>query len=262
MNYYGTEKQQRLQRQCDEAQSMIAVTPGLVQAGRFFSVDDIDRIDWAFVEDRLANDGVFGFRMVPSNRVEEIREKLGSSYRLDLWSVFSANRDTAIAACTSVLQSGLPDGLKRIDLTNNSEGEAIRLIQTCMAENSIAPFSGAMLIGNVLPAATLAFADADGHIVATAHANMGFNSHSRHRSTAWVGLITVAPQARGRGLGRSINAMAIMAAVEDLGADAVVEFVHADNTVSRRMIEACGLRLDPRLVCGLAVPTVDARFTT
>ncbi|OCP19682.1 MULTISPECIES: GNAT family N-acetyltransferase [unclassified Ensifer] len=262
MNYYGTEKQQRLQRQCDEAQSMIAATPGLVQAGRFFSVDDIDRIDWAFVEDRLASDGVFGFRMMPTTRIDEIREKLGSSYRMDLWSVFSADRDTAIAACTSILETDLPDGLTRVDLTDHSEEEAIRLIQTCMAENGIAPFSGAMLIGQVVPAATLAFADADGHINATAHANMAFNSHSRHRGTAWVGLITVAALARGRGLGRSINAMAIMAAVERLGANAVVEFVHADNTVSRRMIESCGLRVDPTLVCGLAVPTVDARFTT
>lgn len=262
MNYYGTEKQQRLQRQCDEAQSIIAATPGLVQAGRFFSVDDIDRIDWAFVEDRLASDGVFGFCMMPTTRIEEIREKLGSSYRLDLWSVFSADRDTAIAACKSLLEADLPDGVTRVDLTDHSADEAIRLVQTCMAENGIAPFSGAMLIGKVVPAATLAFADVDGHIAATAHANMPFNSHSRHRSSAWVGLITVAAQLRGRGLGRSINALAIMAAAEGLGANAVVEFVHAENAASRRMIESCGLRLDPELVCGLAVQTVDARFTT
>jgi len=34
MNYYGTERQQRLQRLADEAQARIAATPGLVQAGR------------------------------------------------------------------------------------------------------------------------------------------------------------------------------------------------------------------------------------
>ncbi|MCA1368671.1 GNAT family N-acetyltransferase [Bradyrhizobium sp. BRP14] len=241
---------------------MISATPGLAQAGRFFSVDDIDLIDWAFVEDRLARDGVFGFRLIPSDRVEEIRKKLGSSYRLDLWNVYSADRSTAIAACTSIMEAGLPDGLTRVDLTDHSAEVATGLIQICMAENGIAPFSGAMLLGKVIPAATLAIADADGHIVATAHANRSFNAHSRHRSTAWVGLITVETQRRGSGLGRSINALAIMAAFDRLGANAVVEFVHADNTVSRRMIEACGLRLDPALVCGLAVPTVDARFTT
>ncbi|WP_028744666.1 hypothetical protein [Rhizobium mesoamericanum] len=64
MTYYGSEKQQRLQRQSDEAQNMIAATPGLVQAGRFFSTDNLDLIDWAFVDERLAKDGVFGFRMV------------------------------------------------------------------------------------------------------------------------------------------------------------------------------------------------------
>ncbi|TCU20484.1 GNAT family N-acetyltransferase [Rhizobium sullae] len=261
MNYYGTEKQQRLQRQCDEAQAMIAATPGLVQAGRFFSVDDIDRIDWAFVEDRLASDGLFGFRMMPTTRIEEVHEKLGPSYRLDRWSVFSADRDTAIAACTPILEADLPDGLTRIGLIDDSGDAAIRLIQIGMAENGIAPFSGAMLLGKIVPAVTVAFADTDSRIVATAHANMAFNAYSKHRSTAWAGLITVAAQQRRRGLGRSINALAIMAALENLGANAIVEFVHSDNTASRRMIESCGLRLDPTLVCGLAVPIVDARFT-
>ncbi len=142
------------------------------------------------------------------------------------------------------MEADLPDGLTRVDLINDPEDEAIRLVQICMAENSIAPFSGAMLLGKVVPAVTVAFADTDGRIVATAHANMAFNAHSKFRSTAWVGLITVAAQQRRCGLGRSINALAIMEAFESLGADAIVEFVHSDNTASRRMIEI--VRAAPR----------------
>ena len=261
MTYYGSEKQQRLQRQSDEAQTMIAATPGLVQAGRFFSVDNFDLIDWAFVAERLAKDGVFGFRMMPATRVEDIRAKLGPSYRVDVWNVCKADRNTATVACTPTLKADIPSGLTRLNLTADPD-EAIRSVQTCVAENEIVPFSGAMLAGKVVPAVTIALADDHGNIVATAHANMPFNAYSSHRGTAWVGLIAVAAQQRGNGLGRLINALAIRGAFETLGADEVVEFVHADNTVSRRMIEACGLRLDPAILCGLATPLVDPRFTT
>ncbi len=112
-----------------------------------------------------------------------------------------------------------------------------------------------------MPAVTIGLADASGRIVATAHANMSFSDHSKYRSTAWVGLIAVTAQQRGRGVGRYVNALAITAAVNVLGAHTVVEFVRADNTPSRRMIESCGLRLDPALLCGLATPAANARFT-
>ncbi|MEK1894993.1 MAG: GNAT family N-acetyltransferase [Rhizobium sp.] len=262
MNYYGTEKQQRLQRQSDEAQARIAATPGLVQAGRFFSFDDFDRIDWAFVDERLAKDGVFGFRMMPATRIEDIRQKLGSSYRVDVWTVFRADRTTAVAACTPIAAAGLPDRLTFLDVLARPEDETVRRIQLCMAGNGIAPFSADMLLGKIVPAVTVAVADEDGNIVATAHANLPFNTHSSYRGVAWVGLITVTADQRGKGLGRVVNALAIMAAFEKLGADEVVEFVHADNTASRRMIGSCGLRLDPAILCCLATPIVDARFTT
>ncbi|WP_431322419.1 N-acetyltransferase family protein [Rhizobium sp. YTU87027] len=262
MTYYGSERQQRLQRQSDEAQTMIAATPGLVQAGRFFSTDNFDLIDWAFVDERLAKDGVFGFRMMPATRIEDIREKLGRSYRVDVWNVCKADGNTAMAACISILKDNIPAGLTRLDLPPDPEDAAIQRIQACMAENGIAPFSGAMLVGKIVPAVTIALVDDHGDVVATAHANMPFNGDSKHRGTAWVGLIAVAAQQRGNGLGRLINALAVREAFETLGADEVVEFVHADNTVSRRMIEACGLRLDPAILCGLATPIVDARFTT
>ncbi|EJL49478.1 acetyltransferase, ribosomal protein N-acetylase [Rhizobium sp. CF122] len=262
MNYYGTEKQQRLQRQSDEAQARIAATPGLVQAGRFFSVDNFNLIDWAFVDERLAKDGVFGFRMMPTTHIEDIRQKLGSSYRIDVWNVCRADRTMAVAACTPIRAADLPNGLTCLGLSDRHEDETIRRIQICMTDNGIAPFSAYMLLGKIVPAVTVALADGDGNIVATAHANMPFNTHSRYRGMAWVGLITVTADQRGKGLGRLVNALAIMAAFETLGADEVVEFVHADNAVSRRMIQSCGLQLDPTILCGLATPVVDARFTT
>ncbi|MBZ9788871.1 hypothetical protein K9B32_01835 [Rhizobium sp. 3T7] len=41
-----------------------------------------------------------------------------------------------------------------------------------MTDNGIAPLSAYMLLGKIVPAVTVALADGDGNIVATAHANM------------------------------------------------------------------------------------------
>ncbi|MBL6430524.1 MAG: hypothetical protein HPM95_02065 [Alphaproteobacteria bacterium] len=55
--------------------------------------------------------------------------------------------------------------------------------------------------------------------------------------------------------------MMVVAAFRDLGASHVYELVSAANEVSRRMVEACGLRHAPDLVCGLATREQAARFT-
>ena len=77
----------------------------------------------------------------------------------------------------------------------------------------------------------------------------------------WGGLVAVDDAQRGKGLGRLINAMMVVAAFRDLGASHVYELVSATNEVSRRMVEACGLRHAPELVCGLATREQAARFT-
>ena len=66
---------------------------------------------------------------------------------------------------------------------------------------------------------------------------------------------------RGRGLGNDINARMVFSVFRELGAEQVYEFVSSTNVASRRMVEACGLRLDPDRVCGIATPTESARFT-
>lgn len=97
-------------------------------------------------------------------------------------------------------------------------------------------------------------------MAACAHAYLPHNRHSVREKTAWVGLVAVAPDQRGRGLGRRINARAICMAVQALGADAIYELVSADNVPSRRMVEACGPRLRADLLCGIGTAGTQ-RFT-
>ena len=53
----------------------------------------------------------------------------------------------------------------------------------------------------------------------------------------------------------------IVSVFRDLGAAHVYELVSAKNVPSRRMVEACGLRHEPGLVCGIAIPNDGALFT-
>ena len=72
---------------------------------------------------------------------------------------------------------------------------------------------------------------------------------------------SVAEAQRGKGLGSFINARMIVSAFERLGASHVYELISAANLPSRRMAEACGLRHEAGLVCGIAVREGGRRFT-
>ena len=73
--------------------------------------------------------------------------------------------------------------------------------------------------------------------------------------------VAIAGFVLGCGVGAGVMYALIRAAFEELGAQYVYEMVAPSNIASRRMVEACGLRLDPALRCGVAVPVEAARFT-
>jgi RimJ/RimL family protein N-acetyltransferase len=90
---------------------------------------------------------------------------------------------------------------------------------------------------------------------------MPHNAYSPYHDYAWGGLVAVAEPHRGKGLGKVINALMIDRVFRDLKASHIYELVSASNVVSRRMVEACGLRLEPALTCGMATPHQSGRFT-
>ena len=160
--YFGTEIQQRLQRETDELHAMIDATPGLFHAGRMFGCDDPDRVGWDFICEHLESDGVFGFRMIPVEKAADIGERLASQgYRWDTWDVFTADGKQALAASLPIIESGLPDGLAEVSLPTDPEDAILRQIQQCMADCGVAAFSGSMLLGRFAPACTVAVAPID-----------------------------------------------------------------------------------------------------
>lgn len=260
--YFGTQRQQLLQERTHTFRDWMAETPGIYNAGRFIGTDDPDRAVWSDLETILDRDGILGLRMVTRDQASRFFPGLEArGYRIDTWDIFTAAVADIADRVASILSSGLPAGIRACPPLSGPEGDDTRRLQQFLADNGMAPFSGTMLAGTPSVARTIALENADGAIVACGHAYFPHNRHSRFSRYAWVGLIAVAASQRGSGLGRLVNAMLLDAAARELGADHVYELVGATNIASRRMVESCGLRIAGDLVCGVATPAQEDRFT-
>ncbi|MGO4138471.1 GNAT family N-acetyltransferase [Rhizobium brockwellii] len=260
--YFGTDTQQRLQAQAEASAEFIASTPGACQAGRTMGCDDPRIFGWDRIDEILGRDGACGFRLIDTDNVDDIRSELESrGCRFDTWDVFIADHDTALAASKRLVDRPLVDGYFLLPTPNAAESKQVKDLQAMMASAGLVPFSGSMLTGEIASATTIAITDADANVVSTAHGYMPHNAYSPYRQYAWGGLVAVAESCRGQGLGKYVNALMIERVFQELGASHVYELVSASNLPSRRMVEACGLRLEPTLTCGIATHRESARFT-
>lgn len=260
--YFGTEKQQHLQAQAEAAWGFISTTPGACQTGRTMGCDDPDRLGWDRIIEFLERDGICGFRLIPVDTVIGLKSRLATlGYRFDTWDVFLADRETGLATSEAILAGGLPDGLIELEMPTDPESDYTQRIQALMSEVGVVPFSGSMLTGDLGSATTVAFGELDRAVLATAHGYLPHNAFSVFNRYAWGGLVAVAESRRGKRIGNYVNARMVVNVIRNLAATDVYELVSATNMPSRRMVESCGLRHEPALVCGSAIPTDGARFT-
>lgn len=260
--YFGTAEQKRLQQRAEEYANFIAATPGACQAGRTLACDDVDKFGWDRIFHILDEDGVCGFRLIDASRTDEMSSEMAKrKYRFDTWDVFLAPRSTALAASGRLAHLPLPSPCLRRASPTGAESEETGLVQSLMASAGLVPFSGTMLTGGFGRSTTPLIGDSTGSVIACAHGYMPHNVHSLYQGYAWGDLVAVAEAQRGMGLGKVINALMIDRVFEGLNATHIYELVSATNVVSRRMVEACGLRLEAKLTCGMATPQERGRFT-
>ncbi len=259
--FFGTDTQIALQRLTLERRAVIDETPGLYNAGRFYGTDNPDRIGWAGIDAILREQGMLGLRMVsPAQRAAYAPGLAERGYRFDTWDTMIADAATVRPRIEAILAEDLPDGLTLAPALTEPEGASTRRVQQFVSDAGIVPFPGTLLI-EAPGQASVIIADRDGNPVAFANGCFPHNRFSPHHRSAWVGLVAVDPKARGLGLGKIVNALAIRRMVEEFGAERVYELVSATNEASRRMVEACGPTVDPTLLCGSVVPDGAQRFT-
>ncbi|MFN0263032.1 GNAT family N-acetyltransferase [Tepidamorphus sp. 3E244] len=258
--YFGTPHQQLLQQRVDELADWYRTVPGAVNGGRMLGVDDVEALGWDTIFDRLEKDGVITFRVIPVEQIPAVEQTLSErGYRIDWWNVFTGTASSILSRTADETMRTLPEDYTVVsgdDLTS----DVVQEMQACMDRNGVRPFSGRIIAGLSEESVSLAVRDADGTIVATACGHFPYNSASGNHRTAWAGLVAVDDAQRGKRLGITVNAEIVRRCVTELGAEKVQEFVNASNTVSRRMVERCGLALDASCMSGMATRGGE-RFT-
>ncbi|MDE4100069.1 GNAT family N-acetyltransferase [Phaeobacter gallaeciensis] len=240
--YFGTEKVKALQQARDEQVATLAQLPGAVVHARTFSSDDPVKLGWEHLRKIMSDEGMVTLRGADIATVEVAKEKLSDfDPKLHIWDLFMADAKTIRNVCGAIVQSGLPDGVKRISEDAMNPQKA-REVQAFLTDQGVSPFSTDALLGKLFPARLIALQNSDDRIVAAGFAAMTHNRHSPYHKSAWVGLIAVDPELRGLGLGKLVDAICNLSAVTELQAASTMEFVAQDNAPSRAMLESCGLR--------------------
>ena len=251
---FGDARKRALQARALADHAWAWQTPGACFAARLAGVEDPERLGWDTVARLLTRDGCLTLRMIPvAARPGVDRRLAGTGHRVDWYDVFEAETSARAARPAPAL----PQGFAALPAT----GAAIARAQAFMAAQGVAPAPGAVMAGCYGPAVLELLADATGALVAAAFAHMPYNRHSPHAGTAWAGLVAVAPEHRGRGLGVMVNARCLARLGRELQATRVQEFAAPDNIASRRTIERSGLALRPDVIAGVVTPEEAERFT-
>ncbi|MFN3210626.1 MAG: GNAT family N-acetyltransferase [Roseovarius sp.] len=259
---HGSAAQRKLQAATLAAADTLRDTPGAVFAARMAGTDDPDRFGWDRIEQILRDQGAITFRMTPTEDCPEIERRLADiGCAITWWDVFDGPRDRIRAACDDALGQARDD-LVPAAPSGPDDLAFFEKVQDFIARCGIAPYPAQVLSGQTGPAALAVLTDpADGAIAATAFAYFPYNAHGPHHATAWAGLVAVHEAQRKRGIGVRVNALALRAAVDDLGAERVQQFARTTNLASCRMIERCGLRLRRDVRSGIAQPAGAQSFT-
>jgi RimJ/RimL family protein N-acetyltransferase len=218
-------------------------------------------LGWDVVFEHLKHDGIFGFRMIPTDRIGAVEERLEQAgFGIDFWDVFTGSAPDILEATDNLILT-IPDELEPVPEDQFGNTEVMHSIQECMVRSGVVPFSGRMLSGNATLSHLTALRDSEGKIVATAFGYLPHNRFSPHEKSAWAGLVSVDESWRGMRLGVTVNALAVRACLEKLDAHTVYEMVSETNLASRRMVERCGLTFNHFYKSGIA-RSAGGRFTT
>lgn len=240
--YFGDEQTRLLQSRRDEQIQEMMSTPGAVGHARVFTSDDPDVLGWDRIREVIEIEGLVSLRGVNENKVREAQEKLADfDVVAHHWDIFFGDAEDVRAACTPLANQGLPAGITR-QSDETIDANSLHEMQAFLSSHGVSPFSKTALSGALFPGKPIILRKPDGGVAAVAFAGLTHNEHSWLSGVAWVGLVAVDPTMRGLGLGKAVDAIANLVAIDELGAQGTTEFVAADNAPSRAVLMACGLR--------------------
>lgn len=257
VEFVGSDEMVAIQKRMIARQPMLQNCPWLANGDRLLAYLEPDEATWPAVRALAEEDGVLALTLVDQDfAIAEIRRGLGEVWSVDFWDAFQGSATDILPASTMVVASTpLPNGWSIMSAPTLSDAD-INEVQLLNQAGDVAANPAFAMRGELKPALTVLIRDASGRLVATAFATMMFHPESRLGNTVFVGLVSVAEDARGNGLGKLVNARALLDSHDAMGWSQAVEFVASYNTASRRMVSGCGLSHTRGLVGAIAM-----RFT-
>lgn len=259
--YVGTASQRRIQQRLRQRQAWIAQTPGAVNAGRWMVFDDPAQVGWRRVMELANEDELVLFAMLPEDEITgEVAARFGPAWRTKSWTAYTGAPAAVIDASRRVIDRvRLPAGW-RIDGLTRPNDRQIDAVQRLNSAVGLSPYPAYFSRGEAVPILTACIADGEGVLMATASAVMRYHPAGRLGGLAFVGSVSVAAEAHGRGLGKLVNAVALTQSHTALGWTTASQQVTADNAVSQAMIKRCGLSFADG-VASVAAIASDEAFT-
>lgn len=240
---------------------MIAQTPALVNGGRVLHCLDPDAVGWDVVRQLAGEDRLIGFPVMdPDVAVGLIRDNLGPQWKTPVWHALLGGKEQVLAACAAVIAAvPLAAGWSVVHYSCPSEAQLAQ-VQALNAQTGVAPYPAYYMRSEAVPVLTTCIHDETGDLIATASVADRYHPDSRLGGHIFAGMVSVSETRRGWGLGKLVNARALVESQARFGWEVATEQVAADNVASRAMIMACGLTHDAGLV-SVAAMNSDETFS-
>jgi hypothetical protein len=148
----------------------------------------------------------------------------------------------AYAAARGVLAGWrLPDDIKVIELSSESEAGLVAEVAAMSAAEGVMPAPGSVMRGVSIPGVVFVAIDRMGKPVGSASSRRMFHrDHARGTDVFW-GALTTRPERRGQKIGLILGAMAIIRMWETHGARGFITGVRQDNVSSQRLCMKLGV---------------------
>ena len=231
----------------------IAATPGMVSRGtRVTVLDASERSPEVLVD--IARRFGSAIMVVSRHQADHYRQRVIAAGLSTGSFLIYASSDAAFARSRGLVAERLPEqlGLRQRRIVLSSPGDLIAKAQQLLEACGLPALPGYFLRGRTQANLTLALLDPADAVVGIAVAMDDASAGPAYIGWYFPASVAVAKSWKGKGLGRWLNAAVIDLARREGGAVHVREGVSPTNSVSRRMIEGCGLALNEEITAVLA----------
>lgn len=222
---------------------LIANTPGLANGGIALGVVEPEKVGWAEVVRLLDEYGFIAFSAADKSTVfDQIRAQCGTEGDLPFWDSFTGTASDTLQVCSKIIETAGTDLAFETSLVPGQ-----RTIEDVICLNrdvGVSPLPAWYMRGEGPPSMTSWIMSSEGQMIACASGSMRYHAKSRLAGTYYVGSVSVAPSARGKGLGTLATALLIRDGIKAFDPKSITGIAQPTNAPSRGMLMKCGLAHD------------------